>query len=107
MEVDTDPNAFLLEITQICDELSDLNEAVSTERLTIITLDALPAGMYSAIKLEARRGSDSSLEQTQWKMRTILINHSERMAITKKNQESKRYQESNLLGRKSGRESAM
>ena len=48
-----------------------------------------------------------SLEQTQRMMSTIFINHSEKVPFTKKNQESKRYQESNCRGRENGRESAM
>ena len=43
MKPDTDPDVFLSEINQIRDELSVLDETVSTERLTTIILDALPA----------------------------------------------------------------
>ena len=89
---DTDPDAFLPEINQIRDELGVLDETVSTERLTTIILDALPAGMYSKVKLEATRDPDLSLEQTQRMMRTIFINHSERFSVIKRNPESKRYQ---------------
>ena len=43
---DTDADVFLSEIYQIRDELSVLDKTVSTERLTAIALDALPAEMY-------------------------------------------------------------
>ena len=40
-------------------------------------------------------------------MRTIFINHSESLSVTKNNPESKRYQEPNRRGRENGRKSAM
>ena len=46
---------FLFKICQLRDELSDLSEITSTERLTTIFLDALPAKEYSAIKIQAVR----------------------------------------------------
>ena len=98
---DTDPDVFLSEINQIRDELDVLGETVSTERLTTIILDALPAEMYSTVKLEAIRDPDLSVEQIQRVMRTIFINHSERVSVTKTNQESNRW------CRENGRESAM
>ena len=79
-----------------------MNEAVSTERLSTKILDAFPAEMYSTVLLEAIRDPDLSLEQIQRRIRTIFINHSERMLNTKNNQESKRYQESNCRGRETG-----
>ena len=63
--------------------------------------------MYSTVKLEAIREPDLSLEQIQRMMRTIFINHSERLSVTKNNPESNRYQGSNRRGRETGRESAM
>ena len=63
--------------------------------------------MYSAVKLEAIRDPDLSLEQLQRMMRTIFINHSERVSVTKKNQESNRYQESDRRFREKGRGPAM
>ena len=84
MELDTDPDVFLSEMNQIRDELGVLDETVSTERLTTIIHDALPAEMYSTVKLEAIRDPDLSLEHIQRMMRT-LINHSERLSVTKKN----------------------
>ena len=63
MQVDTDSDVILSEINQIRDELNVLDGAVSTERLTTIILDALPAEiMYSTVKIEAIRDPDLSLE---------------------------------------------
>ena len=107
MKSDTDPDVFLSEINQIRDELGVLDETVSMERLTTIILDTLPVEMYSKVKLEAIRDPDLSLEQIQRMMRTIFINHLERMSVTKNNSESKRYQESNCRDREHSRESAM
>ena len=107
MKSDTDPDVFLSDINQICNELGALDETISTERITTIILDALPADMYSTVKLEAIRDPDLSLEQIQRMMRTIFINHSERLSVTKNNPEYNRYQGSNRRGRETGRESAM
>ena len=106
MKPDTDPDVFLSEINQICNELGALDETKSTERLITI-IDALPADMYSTVKLEAIRDPDLSLEQIQRMMRTISINHSEGLSVTKKNPEFNRHQGSNRRGRKTGRESAV
>ena len=92
---------------QIRDELGVSDETVSTERLTTTILDALPAGMYSTVKLEAIRDPDSILKQIQWMMRTIFINHSEKLSVAKKNQEFKRDEESNRRGWKDSRGSAL
>ena len=107
MKPDPDPDVFLSEINQIRDELDVLDETASTERLTTIILDAFPAEVYSTVKFEAIRDSDLSLEQIQRTMRTIFINHSERLSVTKNNPESKRYQGSSRRCRENGRESAM
>ena len=107
MKSDTDPDVFLSEINQIRDELGVLDKTVSTERLTTVIIDALPAEMYSTVKLEAVRDPDLSLEQIQRMMRTIFINHSGRLPVTKKNPESKRYQESKRRCREIGKQSAM
>ena len=56
---------------------------------------------------EAIRDPDLSLEQIKRMMRTIFINHSERLSVTKNNPEYNRYQGSNRRGRETGRESAM
>ena len=93
MKPDTDPDAFLSEINKKRDELGVLDGKVSTERLTTIILHALPAEMYSTVKLEAIRDPDLSLEHVQRTMRTILINHSERVSATKKNHGTKKNQE--------------
>ena len=106
MKPDTDPDVFLSGINQIRNELSVLDEAIPTERLTTLILDALPAEMYLALNLEAIRDPDLSLEHIQWMMRTIF-NHLERVSVTINDQESKRYQQSNHRGQKNGRESAM
>ena len=63
MKPDTDPDVFLSEIHQIRDELGGFDETISMERLTTIILDALPAEMYSTVKLEAILDPDLSLEQ--------------------------------------------
>ena len=107
MKSDNDPDVFLSDINQIYNELGALDETISTERLTTIILDALPSEMYSTVKLEAIRDPDLSLDQVQRMMRTIFINHSERLSMTKKNPEYNRYQGSNRRGRETGRESAM
>ena len=98
---DTDPDVFLSEIHQTRDELSDLDEIVSTERLTTIILDAFPVERYPTVKLEAIPDLDLSLEQIQPMMRTIFINYSEMLSVTNKNQELDR------RGRENGREAAM
>ena len=107
MKPDTDPDVFLSEINQVRDELSVLDETVSTERLPTILLDALPAEMYSTVKLEAIRDPDLSLEHIQRIMRTSFVNHSEKVSVTKKNQQSRRYQELNRRGRDNSWKSAM
>ena len=71
----TDTDVFLSEINQIRDELSVSDEAVSTGRVATIFLDALPAGMYSTVKIEAIRDPDLNLGYIQRMMRTIFINH--------------------------------
>ena len=75
---------FLSEINQIRDELSVSDKAVSTGLVATIFLDALPAEMYSTIKLEAIRDPDLNLGYIQRMMRTIFINHLERVSVTKK-----------------------
>ena len=101
MKADTDPDVFLLEIYQLRDELSDLDELVSNERLTTIIIDALPAEKYSTIKVQAIRDPALSLKQILCMMKMIFLNHLERLLATKKNEES------NCRGRENGRESAV
>ena len=88
MKPDTDTDVFMSEMNQIRDELGVFGETVSTERLTTIILDALPAEMYSTVKLEAVRDPNLSLEHIQRMTRTIFINHSERLSATKNHSES-------------------
>ena len=42
MRAAIDPDAFLSEVFKLRDELDDLDEVVSNERLTAIILEALP-----------------------------------------------------------------
>ena len=52
MKVGTDPDViFLSEIYQLCDELCDFDEVVSTEFLTIIILVVLPVEKKLTIKI--------------------------------------------------------
>ena len=106
LKPDIDSDVFSSVINQTRNELSVLDEAVSTERLTTIILNALPAEIYLTVKLEAIRDPDLSLEHIRRMMRTTFIDHSEEVPVTKHNQESKRYQESNFRGQENGRESA-
>ena len=50
MRSDVDPDVFLSKVFQLRDELDDLGETVTGERLTTIILDALPEDMYSTVK---------------------------------------------------------
>ena len=51
IKADTYPDIYMSEINQLRDELNDLEEVTFSERLTIITLDVLPAKQYSRAKL--------------------------------------------------------
>ena len=51
MRSDIDPDMFLAEVFQLRNELSDLGEAFSDERLTTIILDTIPEEMYFTIKI--------------------------------------------------------
>ena len=107
MQPDTDADVFLSEINQIRDELSTLDETVSTKRLTTLILDVMSAEMYSTVKLKTIQDLDLCLEQIQRMMRTIFVINSKMVSVTKKNPEPKRYQELNRRGRENCRESAM
>ena len=50
MRSDIDPIVFLSEVLQLRDELNDLGEAVTEERLTNIILNTLPKDMHSTVK---------------------------------------------------------
>ena len=60
MKPDTDPDVFLSEINQIRDELSVLDETVSTERLTTIML-YLPAPAAFPAGVDPNRGSEETV----------------------------------------------
>ena len=55
MKSDIDPDVFLSKVFQIRDELIDLGEDVSDERLTTIILDELPEAMYSIIEMQPKK----------------------------------------------------
>ena len=87
MKADTDTDVLMSEINQIRDELSILDETVSTKRLNTIILDALPAEMYSTIKL------DFFFKDTRLRLDEFIIgprddendlhHHSERVSVVK------------------------
>ena len=81
---DTDPDMF--KVFQLRDELNDLGEALSNERLTtmIIMTDTLPTEKYATIKIQAIRDPDLCLEEITNMMKTIFTNHSERSSIPKR-----------------------
>ena len=70
---DINPDVFLSEVFQLCDELSDLGEAVSDERLTTIILDALPEEIYFTNKMKSIRDPELGLGQIISMMKTIFI----------------------------------
>ena len=53
MRSNIDHDVFLSECFQLRDELRDLGEVVSNERLTTIILDALPEERYSKLKAQS------------------------------------------------------
>ena len=72
MRADTDPDVFLSEVHQLRDEVRNLGKVVSTERLTTIILDALPAEEYSTIKFQPIRDPDLSLEEIMSIIKTFF-----------------------------------
>ena len=90
MKPDTDIDAFLSKVNQLRNELSDLDEVMSTERLTTITLDALPAEKYSTIKIQVIRDPNLSLEEIQSMIKIPYMNNWERSSVTKRSHESSR-----------------
>ena len=50
-----DSDVFLSEVFQLQDELNDLDETVTDERLTTIILDALPEAMYPTVTMQLVR----------------------------------------------------
>ena len=73
MKADTDPDVFLSEMFQLGDELCDLDDVGSIERLTVMIVDASPDGKYSTIKLQTIRSPRLSLKQIQLMVKTIFI----------------------------------
>ena len=84
MRSDIDANVFLSEVFQLRDELDDLGETVTDERLITIILDALPEETYSTVKMLSVRDPDLGLEEIIGMMKTIFINHSERSSVPPK-----------------------
>ena len=82
MKDGTNPDAFLSLVYQLRNELSDLDEVVSGERLTVIILDALPVEKYSIIVIRAiKYPSNSKFEEIKSLTKTVFINHSERLEM--------------------------
>ena len=108
MRSDIDTDVFLSKVFQP-DELNDLGEVVSNERMATIILDALPEERHSTIKVQSVRDSDLGLEEIISIMKTIFINHSKRPLVTRKDQESycKNRDDSNRKPAMNGRDSAM
>ena len=100
MRAHIDPDVFLFEFFQLHDELSDLGEVVSNERLTTIFLGTLLAEKYATIKIQATRDPNLRLEEITKIMKTIFINHSERSSVPKG-------VNSRIVSRESGREPTM
>ena len=63
MRADIDPGAFLSEVFEIRNEISDLREVASDERLTTLILHALPEEMYSTVKVHSTRDPNFGLEE--------------------------------------------
>ena len=90
MKPDIDPDVFLSEVFQVCDELDDLGETVTDERLTTIILDALPEDMHSTVKMQSVRVLDLGLEGIIGMMKTIFVNHSEKSSVPERSTKSYR-----------------
>ena len=73
MKADIDSEVFLPGIYQQRNELSDLDKVASTERLSIIIVDALVPEKMTTIKIQASRYPDFSLEEIENMMKTIFI----------------------------------
>ena len=80
-----DPDVFLSEIFQLRDELSSLDEVVVDERLTTITLDALPDNIYSTVKIQSIRDSELGLKEIRSLTKAMFINPSEK-SVSKRRQ---------------------
>ena len=84
---DIDPDVFSFEVFQLLDDINDLGEVVSNERLTTIILDALPEERYSTFKVQSIRDPDLGLEEVISMIKILFINYSERSSIPKRSQE--------------------
>ena len=87
---DIDPDVFLSKVLQLRDELNDLSETVTYERLTTIILNATPKEMYSTVKMQSVKYPDLGLEEIIGMMKTVFANYSERSSVLKRSQESYR-----------------
>ena len=87
---------FVAEAYELRDELSDLNEVVSTVCLATAIFDALPADKYSTITIQAMNNPHLSVGEVKSIMKAILINHSQR-SVPRKGQKS--YRKSDDSGR--------
>ena len=92
VKADTNPDAFLSGMYkyQLRDKPSGLDKVVSPERSTTLILDALPAEKHSTTEIQTIRYPDLSLEKIKPMMKTIFINDSKRLVVTKRSQESNR-----------------
>ena len=89
IRADTDPDIFVAEAYELRDELSDLNEVVSTNCMATTIFDALPAEKYSTITIQTTNSPNLSLGEVKSVMKAISINHSQRL-VPKRGQKSYR-----------------
>ena len=74
MRSNVDPDVFVSEVFQLHDELGDLGQTVTDERLTTtIISNVLPDEMYSTVKMQSVRDSDLGLEEIIGMMKTIFL----------------------------------
>ena len=90
MRSDIDPDVFLSEVFQLRDELNNLGETVTDERVTTIILDALPEEMYSTVKMQSVNYPDLELEEIIGRTKTVFLNHSKRSSVPRRSKESYR-----------------
>ena len=96
IRADTDRDVIVAKTYELRDELSDLNEVVSTVRLATTIFDALPPEKYSTITIQAMNNPNLSLGEVTSMMKAILIKHSQR-SVPKRGQKS--YRKSRDSGR--------
>ena len=87
MRSNIDSDVCLSKVVQHRDELNDLGDALTDERLKTIILDALPEEMHSAVKMQSIRDRDLGLGAIIRMMKTVVINHSEESSVPKRRQE--------------------